>query len=68
MCEEILELLGAKSRVSRLWLGPLHIKALIQSGRRTEAGERLAEYETLVSECQAPRCEREIERLKDLLA
>ena len=60
-------MLGTKSRISRLWLGPLHIEALIQSGRREEASERLAEYEELVSECQAPRCEREIERLKKLL-
>lgn len=67
LCEEILGMLGTKSRISRLWLGPLHIEALIQSGRRAEASERLAEYEALVSECQAPRCEREIVRLKKLI-
>jgi predicted ATPase len=68
LCDEILELLAeGKSRISRLWLGPLHIEALFQSGRREEAGRRLAEYETLVSECQAPRYEREVTRLKKLL-
>jgi tetratricopeptide (TPR) repeat protein len=67
LCEEILAMLGAKSRISRLWLGPLHVEALIQAGQREEATRRLEEYETLVSECQTPRCEREIVRLKKLL-
>jgi tetratricopeptide (TPR) repeat protein len=68
LCEEILEFLGeGKSRISRLWLGPLHIEALFLSGRREEAGRRLAEYEALVSDCQSPRCEREVVRLKKLL-
>jgi hypothetical protein len=56
-----------KSRISRLWLGPLHIEALFQSGRREDASARLAAYETLVSACQTPRFEREIVRLKKLL-
>jgi ATP/maltotriose-dependent transcriptional regulator MalT len=69
LCDEILEILGeGKSLISRLWLGPLHIEALFQSGRREEASQRLEEYETLVSGCQTPRCEREIVRLKKLLA
>ena len=68
LCEEILELLGeGKSRISRLWLGPLHIEALFMSGRREEASQRLAEYEALVSDCQTPRCELEVARLKKLL-
>jgi serine/threonine protein kinase len=67
LCDEILELLGEKSRISRLWLGPLHIEALLLSGRREEADRRLAEYETLVSDCQTSRCEREIVRLKKLM-
>ncbi len=68
MCDEILEMLGEeRSRISRLWLGPLHIEALFQSGRIEEASRRLAAYETLVSACQTPRCEREIVRLKKLL-
>jgi len=67
LCEEILEMLGPeKSRISRLWLGPLHIEVLLQSGQGEEASRRLVEYEALVSECQTPRCEREIERLKKL--
>jgi tetratricopeptide repeat protein len=68
LSEEILEFLeGGKSRISRLWLGPLHIEALFLAGRREEAGQRLAEYEALVSDCQTPRCEREVVRLKKLL-
>ena len=68
LCDEILGFLGeGKSRISRLWLGPLHIEALVLSGRREEAGRRLAEYEALVSDCQAPRCEREVVRLKKVL-
>jgi len=68
LCDEVLELLGdAKSRVVRLWMGPLHIEALFFSGRREEASKRLAEYEAVVADCQAPRCEREVVRLKKLL-
>ena len=68
LCDEILEMLGeGKSRISRLWLGPLHIEALLMSGRREEAVQRLAKYEALVSDCQTPRCEREVVRLKKLL-
>src|SRR6185295_7549916 len=38
LCDEIFEMLGEeKSRISRLWLGPLHIEALFQSGRREDA-------------------------------
>ena len=55
LCDEILELLGeGKSRITHLWLGPLHIEALFLSGRREEASQRLAEYEALVSDCQSP--------------
>ena len=68
LCDEILGFLGeGKSRISHLWLGPLHIEALFLSGRREEATQRLADYEALVSECQSPRCDREVVRLKKLL-
>ncbi len=68
LCDEIWELLSeGKSRITHLWLGPLHIEALFLSGRREEASQRLAEYETLVSDCQSPRCELEVVRLKTLL-
>ena len=68
LCDEVLEILGnAKSRVCRLWMGPLHIEALFLSGRREEASHRLSEYELLVSDSQAPRCEREVARLRKLL-
>jgi tetratricopeptide (TPR) repeat protein len=68
LCDEILEFLaGGKSRISHLWLGPLHIEALFQSGRREEARQRLSEYEALVSDCQAPCREQDVVRLKKLL-
>jgi tetratricopeptide (TPR) repeat protein len=68
LCDEILKLLDeGKSRISRLWLGPLHIEALFAAGRREEASQRLAEYEAMVNDCQSARCEREVVRLKKLL-
>jgi ATP/maltotriose-dependent transcriptional regulator MalT len=68
LCDEILELIGeGKSRISRLWLGPLHVEALFASGHRDEANRRLVEYEELLSVCQSPGCEREVARLKELM-
>jgi ATP/maltotriose-dependent transcriptional regulator MalT len=68
LCEETLELLGeGQSRISRLWLGPLHIEALLLSGHREAADQRLSEYEALVSKCQAPGREQDVVRLKELL-
>jgi len=68
LCDEVLELIGdAESRVSRLWLGPLHVEALWMAGRHEDAKQRLREYEALVADCQSPRCEREVARLKKLM-
>ncbi len=68
LCDEVLELLGDReSRVIPLWLGPLHIEALWLAGRREDAEQRLAEYEAVVADCQAPRFEREVVRLRKLL-
>jgi len=68
LCDEVLELLGDKtSRVIRLWLGPLHIEALFAAGQTQEAARRLSEYEAMVGDCQTPRCELEVVRLKQLL-
>jgi tetratricopeptide (TPR) repeat protein len=69
LCDEVLDLYrGLQSRVARLWMGPVHIEALLQAGRHAEAGERLKEYEAVVAASQAPRCEREVVRLRNLLA
>jgi tetratricopeptide (TPR) repeat protein len=68
LCDEILEMLGDKSRISRLWLEPLHIEALFRAGRREEAERQLDAYEALVADCQTERCEREVVRLKELLS
>jgi tetratricopeptide (TPR) repeat protein len=68
LCDEILGLLDeGKSRISRLWLGPLHIEALFAAGHREEASRRLVEYEALLSDCQSPRCEREAARLRQMM-
>ncbi len=69
VCDELLGLLGqAKSRVVRLWTGPMQVEALFKSGRHEEAAQCLADYEAIVASSQAPRCEREVVRLKELLA
>lgn len=68
LCDELLGLLGeGESRVSRLWLGPLHIEALHLAGRDEEARRRLAEYEAIVADCQSPRFAQEAIRLRELI-
>jgi hypothetical protein len=54
------------SRVSQLWLGPLYIQVLMARDKRVEAKERLAKYQVLVDQCQAPRFSREAQRLAKL--
>ena len=68
LCDEILEMLGDKSRISRLWLEPLHIEALFRAGRHEEAERQLDAYEALVADCQTERCERKVARLKKILS
>jgi hypothetical protein len=73
---------GTESRLSRLWLGPLFIEALLAAGLRAEAegkpdeavakrglaAEHLATYQELVADCQSPHFTREARRLEDLIA
>jgi tetratricopeptide (TPR) repeat protein len=54
------------SRVSQLWLGPLYIQVLMARDKRVEAKERLAKYQVLVDQCQAPRFSSEAQRLAKL--
>ncbi len=75
-------LADTESKVSRLWLGPLHIEAVLALSKRAEAdGElekararreeaaNLAErYSNLTASCQAPRFSREAERLTALVS
>jgi tetratricopeptide (TPR) repeat protein len=69
VCEQADELVTpTESRVSRLWLGPLHIKVLLARNKRDEAQEKLTAYEALVAECQSPRFTSEAARLKAVLA
>lgn len=67
-CERADELVSpTESRVSRLWLGPLHIKVLVAQGKHDEARAKLIAYEALVAECQSPRFTAEAARLKSVL-
>jgi tetratricopeptide (TPR) repeat protein len=83
LCAAASELVsGTESRLSRLWLGPLFIEALLAAGLRAEAegatdeaaakrglaAEHLATYQELVAECQSPRFTSEAERLAELIA
>ena len=56
-----------ESRVGRLWLGPLHIEVLLAAQKRDEAAKKLAEYQSLVSECQSPRFTAEASRLAGMI-
>lgn len=56
-----------ESRVSRLWLGPLHIDVLMAHGKLDAAKEKLTAYETLVADCQSPRFSTEARRLARIL-
>ena len=82
LCAEALELVSTtESRVSRLWLGPLYLEALIATeqnavaagdtekagAKRALATEHLANYQELVAACQSPRFESEATRMATLL-
>ena len=65
LCRQADELVSSTdSRVSQLWLGPLHMEILMAQGKRDEAREKLSAYQALVDDCQSPRFSREAERLK----
>ena len=57
-----------ESRISRLWLGPLHMDVLLAQGKRDEARDKLSAYEALVAECQSPRFTAEAGRLRTVLS
>ena len=68
LCEQADELVSpTESRVSRLWLGPLHMDVLLAQGKREVAREKLIAYEALVADCQSPRFTAEAERLRSVL-
>ena len=69
ICQQADELVSpTESRVSRLWLGPLHMDVLLAQGKRDEAREKLIAYEALVAECQSPRFTSEAARLRSVLS
>ena len=68
LCDEAHNLVSpTESRVSQLWLGPLHIQVLIAQGKRSEAITLLRPYQKLVANCQAPRFTAEAARLSNIL-
>ncbi len=69
VCRQAHELVASTdSRVSQLWLGPLHIGILMAQGKRDEAREKLSVYQELVNDCQSPRFSAEAARLTSELA
>lgn len=82
LCGEAEELLApTESRVSRLWLGPLHMDVLLAQAqhakhrsepnvaneKREHAKSLLNAYQELVDTCQSPRFRAEASRLNDLV-
>lgn len=67
-CDEADALVSpTESRVSRLWLGPLHIDVLLAQGKHEAAREKLTAYQALVADCQSPRFTAEAQRLAMVL-
>ena len=68
ICREAEEFIApTESRVSRLWLGPLHMEVLLALNKREEAARKLVDYQALVAECQTPRFTAEASRLAALV-
>ncbi len=64
LCDEVLEITAGKDpKWSRLWMGPLHVEALVAAGQLERARECLTAYDALVNECQSPHFKREAARL-----
>ena len=69
VCQQAEEFIGpTDSRVTRLWLGPLHIKVLLALNKRDEATLKLVDYQALVAECQTARFTAEASRLATVLS
>jgi ATP/maltotriose-dependent transcriptional regulator MalT len=69
LCRQAEELIApTESRVSRLWLGPLHIEVLLAAQKHAEAATKLAVYQQLVADCQSPRFSNEATRLAQLIS
>ena len=68
LCRQADELISpTDSRVTRLWLGPLHIEILVALGKHDEARGKLRDYQELVDDCQSPRFTAEAARLASVL-
>ena len=68
LCDQVVELTeGKEPKVSRLWLGPLHVEILVAAGRLEAARNCLRAYGALVRECQSPHFTREAARLQSLI-
>ena len=64
----IIRSLNSDARVTTLWLGPLHLEALLAQERRAEASKPLAKYAEIVAVCQSPHFSREVLRLQRAVA
>ena len=68
LCEEILALTASvESRMTRLYIGPMHVETLLALGRGDDARATLATYAGMVAQCQSPMFTREVERLRSLV-
>ena len=69
LCDEVVELTAGKEpKVSRLWLGPLHVNVLVAAGQVEAARDCLRAYDALVRECQSPYFTREVARLQSVVS
>jgi len=68
LCDDVVALTAGKEpKLSRLWLGPLHVDALVAAGQLERAHDCLHVYEGLVRECQSPYFTREVARLQSVM-
>ena len=69
VCRQAHEFVSpTESRVSQLWLGPLHIEVLLVAQKHSEAVKKLTDYQRLVAECQSPRFTNEAIRLAQIMS
>ena len=59
-CDQAEELISpTESRISQLWLGPLHVRVLLALNKSDDAKQRLLSYQELVNQSQSPRFAKE---------
>jgi tetratricopeptide (TPR) repeat protein len=64
-CEDVLQILdGREPALSKLLMGPVHVRALMAAGRIDEAAVQLDAFEALAARCQSPRAVEEATELR----